>query len=293
MMSVVRASTDDHPGDASGPDAALRALADPRRRDILRLVRRTELAAGQIGAHFDITQQAVSQHLRLLERAGLLTERREGARRLYALRPEAIDQNPRRPGRAMARRAATSQGRCRAQPTPPGRPRATMTSPDTVTATVRIAAPPTAVFPYLVEPALLAEWLGGLAEMAPQPGGVFAVDVGESVRGHWVTIDPPKASRVHLGRRRHQRSPSWFDNRGDRAHPGRSGHDRPTHPPRPATSGVGQPQIRLGEVPRPSRAHRPNVTQTKPRLEPAGGADQAGDCSRLLAKDALRVRVRP
>lgn len=67
-----------------------------------------------------------------------------------------------------------------------------MTSPDTVTATVRIAAPPTAVFPYLVEPALLAEWLGGLAEMAPQPGGVFAVDVGESVRGHWVTIDPPR-----------------------------------------------------------------------------------------------------
>jgi len=73
------------------PDAVLRALADPHRRQILELVRSHELAAGQIAIHFDITQQAVSQHLRLLMRAGLLSERREGTRRLYALRPESLE----------------------------------------------------------------------------------------------------------------------------------------------------------------------------------------------------------
>lgn len=58
------------------------ALADPHRRHILRLIRSHKLAAGQIAAHFEMTQQAVSQHLRVLERAGLLTERREGTRQL-------------------------------------------------------------------------------------------------------------------------------------------------------------------------------------------------------------------
>ena len=75
----------------SGPDAVLRALADPHRRQMLDLVRDRELAAGQIAAHFAITQQAVSQHLRLLERAGPLSERREGARRLYTFRPESLE----------------------------------------------------------------------------------------------------------------------------------------------------------------------------------------------------------
>ena len=82
------------PGDGEGgsePDAVLRALADPHRRQMLDLVRDRELAAGQIATHFTITQQAVSQHLRLLERAGLLSERREGARRLYTFRPESLE----------------------------------------------------------------------------------------------------------------------------------------------------------------------------------------------------------
>jgi DNA-binding transcriptional ArsR family regulator len=91
-MNVGPASTGDESRSGSGPDAVLRALADPRRRQILRLVRGTELPAGQIAACFDVTQQAISQHLRVLERAGLLSERSEGTRRLYALRPEALDQ---------------------------------------------------------------------------------------------------------------------------------------------------------------------------------------------------------
>ena len=75
----------------AAPDAVLRALADPHRRQILRLVQHTELPAGRIAACFRLTQQAVSQHLGVLKEAGLLTERREGARRLYALRGEALE----------------------------------------------------------------------------------------------------------------------------------------------------------------------------------------------------------
>ena len=75
----------------AAPDAVLRALADPHRRQILRLVQHHELAAGQIAARFPLTQQAISQHIAVLKQAGLLTERRDGTRRLYALRPEALD----------------------------------------------------------------------------------------------------------------------------------------------------------------------------------------------------------
>jgi DNA-binding transcriptional ArsR family regulator len=76
---------------AAQADAVLRALADPHRREILRLVRDGELAAGEIASHFDASQQAISHHLQVLAKAGLLTERRDGARRLYALDLEGLD----------------------------------------------------------------------------------------------------------------------------------------------------------------------------------------------------------
>ena len=77
-------------------DAVLRALGDAQRRRILRLVQSDELAAGQIATHFDVTQQAVSHHIHVLHRAGLLRERRDGSRRLYVLDAEAM-----RPVRAI------------------------------------------------------------------------------------------------------------------------------------------------------------------------------------------------
>lgn len=76
---------DDHAG------TALRALVEPRRRSILRLVAHDELSAGEIASAFDVTRPAVSQHLTVLKDAGLLTERREGTRRLYRARPEGLD----------------------------------------------------------------------------------------------------------------------------------------------------------------------------------------------------------
>src|SRR2546421_3800363 len=71
-------------------DVALRAIAEPRRRRILRLVWDAELSAGEIASHFDITQPAVSQHLKVLKEAGLVDERRNGTRRLYRARPEGL-----------------------------------------------------------------------------------------------------------------------------------------------------------------------------------------------------------
>jgi DNA-binding transcriptional ArsR family regulator len=71
-------------------EAALRAIAEPRRRQILVLVRGDELSAGEIAAHFDVTRPAVSQHLTILKEAGLIAERRDGTRRLYRARPEGL-----------------------------------------------------------------------------------------------------------------------------------------------------------------------------------------------------------
>lgn len=71
-------------------DLALRALAAPRRREILRLVRHRELTSGAIAARFDVTGPAISQHLGVLKEAGLVTERREGTRRLYRARPDGM-----------------------------------------------------------------------------------------------------------------------------------------------------------------------------------------------------------
>jgi DNA-binding transcriptional ArsR family regulator len=72
-------------------ETALRALSDPGRRRILRLVRDEEHSAGEIAAEFTVSWPAVSQHLRVLKEAGLVTERREGTRRLYRARPEGLD----------------------------------------------------------------------------------------------------------------------------------------------------------------------------------------------------------
>jgi len=71
-------------------DEALHALAEPRRRAILRLVSQSELAAGEIAGFFDVTRSAVSQHLTVLKNAGLLTERKVATRRLYRARPEGL-----------------------------------------------------------------------------------------------------------------------------------------------------------------------------------------------------------
>jgi DNA-binding transcriptional ArsR family regulator len=83
-------------------EAALKAIAEPRRRAILRLVSDTELPVGRIAGYFDISRPAVSQHLGVLKEAGLVTERRNGTQRLYRARPEGLIE--------VRRRSWTSSG---------------------------------------------------------------------------------------------------------------------------------------------------------------------------------------
>jgi DNA-binding transcriptional ArsR family regulator len=72
-------------------EAALTALAEPRRRAILMLVRDEPHSVNDIAAHFEITQQAVSQHLQVLKDAGLVAVRPQGQRRLYGVRTEGLE----------------------------------------------------------------------------------------------------------------------------------------------------------------------------------------------------------
>jgi DNA-binding transcriptional ArsR family regulator len=71
-------------------ETTLKALSDPGRRRILTLVRDEERSAGEIASQFTVSWPAVSQHLRVLKEAGLVTERRQGTKRLYRARPEGL-----------------------------------------------------------------------------------------------------------------------------------------------------------------------------------------------------------
>jgi DNA-binding transcriptional ArsR family regulator len=66
------------------------AIAQPNRREILRLLAAGERSAGDVASRFAITQPAISQHLKVLKETGLVSERREGTRRLYSLRPDGL-----------------------------------------------------------------------------------------------------------------------------------------------------------------------------------------------------------
>ncbi|HTO24251.1 MAG TPA: metalloregulator ArsR/SmtB family transcription factor [Gaiellaceae bacterium] len=71
-------------------EAALRAIAEPHRRQIIRLVWDGELSAGEIASHFDVSRPAISQHIGVLKEVGLVTERRNGTRRLYRASTERL-----------------------------------------------------------------------------------------------------------------------------------------------------------------------------------------------------------
>jgi DNA-binding transcriptional ArsR family regulator len=66
------------------------AIAQPKRREILRLLAAGERTAGDIAGNFAVTQPAISQHLKVLKDTGLVNERRDGTRRLYSVRSEGL-----------------------------------------------------------------------------------------------------------------------------------------------------------------------------------------------------------
>jgi DNA-binding transcriptional ArsR family regulator len=71
-------------------EATFQALADPTRRAVLDLLRRGSQPAGEIAGAFPVSRPAISKHLRLLRRAQLVQEHREGRHRVYQLNPEPL-----------------------------------------------------------------------------------------------------------------------------------------------------------------------------------------------------------
>lgn len=70
----------------AGPlNEVFKAIADPTRREILRLLRHEEMSAGDVAARFDMTKPTMSHHFAVLKAAGLITSRREGQTIWYAL----------------------------------------------------------------------------------------------------------------------------------------------------------------------------------------------------------------
>ena len=69
---------------------ALQALADPTRREILERLRAGASPVGKLARQLPVSRPAVSQHLKVLKGAGLVTERREGTRRVYSVELRGI-----------------------------------------------------------------------------------------------------------------------------------------------------------------------------------------------------------
>ncbi len=70
--------------------SAFAALADPTRRDVLERLRQGPRAVGDIARGMPVSRPAVSQHLKVLKEAGLVTDRSEGTRRVYYLDPNGL-----------------------------------------------------------------------------------------------------------------------------------------------------------------------------------------------------------
>ena len=77
--------------DHAGENAVFRALADPTRRELLSLLREREQPVAELTRHFAISQPAISQHLKVLEDAGLVVRRVEGTRRPRRLSKAGVD----------------------------------------------------------------------------------------------------------------------------------------------------------------------------------------------------------
>ena len=73
-------------------EVSITALADPTRRSIFERLRHGPRAVSQLAAGLPVSRPAVSQHLRVLKEAGLVTERRDGTRRLYRIEPAGLEE---------------------------------------------------------------------------------------------------------------------------------------------------------------------------------------------------------
>lgn len=75
-----------------GIQSTMRALSDPTRREILNLLKRDSMSAGDISGHFEMSVPAVSKHLSILKEAGLIRDRREGKYIYYELNASVLEE---------------------------------------------------------------------------------------------------------------------------------------------------------------------------------------------------------
>lgn len=73
-------------------EKVIHAIAEPRRREILNLVRDKELTSSAIASHFEISAPAISQHLKVLEESGVVVVRKAGTKRYYSIRREGFSE---------------------------------------------------------------------------------------------------------------------------------------------------------------------------------------------------------
>src|SRR5256885_4572702 len=132
------------------------------------------MAAGRIATHFDVTRQAVSQHLRVLHDAGLVSERRDGTRRIYRARPEGLAELRAFLDEFWSERLGPSDAKSR--PSTGGALRMAIASSELVEREIRIDAPPSVVFEFLTDPAKMVRWMGTEAVLEPWPGGRYYVN---------------------------------------------------------------------------------------------------------------------
>src|SRR5215471_5606342 len=169
-------------------EAALKAIAGPRRRQILRLVLGGELSAGEIAAQFDISAPAVSQHLGVLKEAGLVSERRNGTRRLYRARPEGLAELKEFLEDFWSERLEALKREAEQEE------RASMDATAEATAverTISIAASPETVWEFLVDGDKAIRWMGTSATIDARPGGLYRCEVlpGHVAEGAYVELD--------------------------------------------------------------------------------------------------------
>ncbi len=79
-------------GDTVGIQNTMKAIADPTRRTILNLLKKSRLSAGEIAEHFDMSLPAVSKHLTVLKEADLIRDQREGKYIFYELNASVLDE---------------------------------------------------------------------------------------------------------------------------------------------------------------------------------------------------------
>jgi ArsR family transcriptional regulator len=75
-----------------GPNAVFRALADPTRREIVKLLRRKALSSGEIAEHFPTAWATISRHLGVLRDAGMITAERNGNSIVYELNATVLQE---------------------------------------------------------------------------------------------------------------------------------------------------------------------------------------------------------